>query len=79
MIRFSVRQAALTKEDLVHGVMEDPEAAAAAAMRADLASADPTILDSWDFDVFRFSHAQLAALLATMFMQLGLTQPRVRW
>ena len=44
----------MTWKSLDFNIFSIPQAAAAAAMRADLASVDPMILDFWDFDVFRW-------------------------
>lgn len=52
------------------------EAALHAEMGASLAMAavDSEALDSWDWDVFQFTHDQLVPHVLVMFMRLGLTQ-----
>ena len=53
-------------------------ASPAVARRMAVAEVDSAALDSWDWDVFRHTHAQLVPHVVIMFMRLGLTQHEAR-
>ena len=55
-----------------------PGAPPEARLRRSITLCDPDILDTWDFDVFFYTHEQLVAYVALMFMHLGLTTQDVR-
>jgi len=49
-------------------------ASPAIARRLAAAAVDSEALDSWDWDVFQFTHDQLVPHVLVMFIRLGLTQ-----
>ena len=58
-------------------VIAHPEVARALQMRQLLIGVDVAKMDTWDFNVYNYSHDVLIACLCQMFMQQGLCQSRV--